>query len=407
MSEIYEEEYISLNAFERSSTNQTLINNENDDIFLERIEIQTISKRKKERIYWIDCLRVFSSMLVVFHNVTFTDVPHLEFDSYNWKILYFYNSFTRPCVPLFIMISGVFFLNPERKITLESIYKKYLFRIFKCYVFWTIYYNVFDYLIINYIHFPFKFDGDLALEILKYCILGLGHLWYLNFAFGLYALTPIFREVARNKKMAIYTAGCGILVAQFIPSFCDFIRVFLDFDISILKTFFDSTLTYGILGYTNYFMLGYLLGCFNLNRKVYIYIVYVIGIIGIAGTPILKFGSAYILKQHNNYFGRYNSFNVSMSTVGIFCFFKYYIGPKMNKLMNYNIFRSILLTLSEYSFGIYLIHMTVYHIFLRFGINSFSLNPLYWLPVYAIMIYLISFILIHYMRKVFIFREVT
>jgi len=410
MSDINKEEYIPLNNYEENTTK----NNVKDDNISNNTNITEIQMpvgvHKKERLYWIDCLRVFASMLVVFHHTNFEQIPEmppLEFNSFNWKIIYFYNTFTRPCVPFFIMISGVFFLNPEKKVTIESIYKKSIFRIFKGFIFWSIYYNVFDYLVINANHYVFEYNKNFAIEIFKYCVLGLGHLWYLTFVFGLYAVTPIYREVVRNTKVAIYTAILCVLIAQFIPTFCDFVKLFFNLDIGVIKSFFDCTMTYTALGYTNYFMLGYLLGCFDLKKKIYIYITYLIGIVGIIGTTIIKLGAAYKLQQNNNYFGEYNSFNVAMSTVGVFCFFKYALAPKLNKLMEINFFKTILLTLSDCSYGVYLIHMTIYHLFLKYGINSVSLNPLYWIPLYSAIIYSISFVLIFYMRKVSILREIT
>ncbi|ORX75649.1 hypothetical protein BCR32DRAFT_329719 [Anaeromyces robustus] len=408
MSEIDKVGYTLLNTNEEGYSLDNLDNGNNSNMTIKMPE--EVPKKKRERVYWIDCLRVFASILVVFHHTNFSqiaEVPNEDFNSFNFKVLYFYNTFTRPCVPFFIMISGVFFLNPERRVTIGSIYKKNLFRIFKGFVFWSIYYNVFDYLVINFTNFPFVYNKDLAVEVFKFCVLGLGHLWYLPFVFGLYAVTPIYREVARNTEVAIYTAILCVFLAQFIPFIVDFVQLFFNFDIGLIKSFFDYTLTYTALGYTNYFMMGYLFGCIDFKKKSYIYITYLVGIVGIVGTTIIKLMAANKVQQDNNYFGDYNSFNVSMSTVGIFCFFKYTIGPRLNKLMEIDILKSLLLTLSDCSYGVYLIHYTVYHIFIKFGINSVSLNPIFWLPIYTMIIYLISFVLIYAMRKVSILREIT
>ncbi|ORX85891.1 hypothetical protein BCR32DRAFT_275848 [Anaeromyces robustus] len=354
---------------------------------ISKIDVNLMS-REEERIYWIDCLNIFASFHVIFVHCTVTDVFPLQIKTEYWYCLFLLNCLSRACIPLLIMINGIYFLNPYNKeITIKTIYTKYLLRIFITFIIWSLYYNIFDRLVINFYNETFEFNRSLVKDMINRIILGGNHLWYLLFIFGLFLVTPLFREVTNNKIVAWYTAIGSVIVSQLIPTICEIFEVFFGVKDQTVRTFIGSTMSYTFYGYTNYFFLGHLLGTTEIKKKNYIYGIYVIGLLGILFTVALRIGSAIVYNQETHNFQEYNHFNITMNTIGFFCFFKYTVSQWIKPFIEKPEYKSILTILSDCSFGIYLVHYSVYHFFFKIGLNSITFHPLFCAPFCTIVIY--------------------
>ncbi|EDP68121.1 hypothetical protein CAT7_01140 [Carnobacterium sp. AT7] len=81
----------------------------------------------KERILYADILRVAAIFLVITIHIISRDFDLYAIDSYQWQMLNVYDSFARMSVPLFFMMSGIFFLDPKRTFSIKKFYKKMSF----------------------------------------------------------------------------------------------------------------------------------------------------------------------------------------------------------------------------------------------------------------------------------------
>lgn len=70
-------------------------------------------KNQRKRIYWLDALRVFACYLVIITHSTGHFINKNDINKNETLVMHIYHNLARPCVPYFIMISGVFFLNPK------------------------------------------------------------------------------------------------------------------------------------------------------------------------------------------------------------------------------------------------------------------------------------------------------
>ena len=77
---------------------------------------------------------------VAAHNFTKVGVTSLK-----WQTLNFYDGIARVGVPLFIMISGALFLNPNKDFPIRKIYSKYILKIAIVFIFWAFVYAVMNY----------------------------------------------------------------------------------------------------------------------------------------------------------------------------------------------------------------------------------------------------------------------
>lgn len=96
-------------------------------------------------------------------------------------------------VPVFLMLSGMFLLSPEKEVTLYDIFKKYIFRLILAYVGWSAIYALFTSI----------FDGSLLTQGLHglwdLFIDGHYHLWFIPMMIGTYLTIPFFRGITEKK----------------------------------------------------------------------------------------------------------------------------------------------------------------------------------------------------------------
>jgi len=372
--------------------------------------VEEIVKPKPKRVYWVDLLRVFACYLVIMTHSSKKFIKGFpKVGTYDWKMLTAYNALARPCVPFFIMISGIFFLNPNKKITIKQIFSKYVFRILKGYFFWSIYYNVIERYFIYYnpnVHL----DMNLVKYALTRIILGGGHaLWYLNFVIGLYICTPIIKKITSDREIAWYAVIIFSITSQLIPTVGNILEKYYDYPglAKIIRTYNDGLYLEIAGNYTTFYILGYLLSSKEIKRRIYIYLYYIVGVLGLFLTFFYRYKMSYKTKRNDFSVAEFYSFNVVMMTVGAFMFFKYTLNHIIEPLMNIEILKKILMSFSECSFGMYLIHMAILRAYNYFGISILLHNTLFWVPIYALIVYLTCFIIIFLLRKISFFRIVT
>ena len=85
---------------------------------------------KSKRIVYLDYLRVFAAFAVIcIHLLKYGSV---EFHSVEWWTYTAYNSLIRWAVPVFVMISGVFFSGQQKNLTVEKTILKQHLKISNC-----------------------------------------------------------------------------------------------------------------------------------------------------------------------------------------------------------------------------------------------------------------------------------
>ena len=82
-----------------------------------------------ERIDYIDFLRVIALFMVVMIHVSAFYFFGEAVSSKTWMVAHFYDSLSRPAVPIFIMVSGMLLLSSNRPSTLSSFLRNRSFRV--------------------------------------------------------------------------------------------------------------------------------------------------------------------------------------------------------------------------------------------------------------------------------------
>jgi len=366
-------------------------------------------KKTSGRVYWVDCLRIFSSFLVVLTHHSWFNFNR-DYGTYEWKIPNIYLGLSRSCVPFFVMISGIFFLKPKKKITYKQIYAKYVLRMVKAYIFWSIFYTiVYPHFIKKEPDINFVKNKEDFIGAIRGSILGSYHLWYLNFVIGLYIATPIFKAITADYDLAIYTTILSCLVFQVIPTTLRYLKLF-DFGVeyfSVLSEFFDKLKIEMGGSYAVYYLLGYILSVHDFKKKSHRYIIYVLGFLATVVTPVLYIYHSNKSKKNEALFVEFYNFHVTVSTVGGFVFFKYAVNSWIQPLLEKEWFVKTLNILSECSFGVYLWHMAINKFFSVYNFTCLFIDPIFGVPIISVINYVVSFILTYLMKQVPYLRSVV
>ena len=306
---------------------------------------------KEQRSYHLDILRILAIFAVVFMHVS----GHISLkmgddtSSVYWHICNIFDSGTRWAVPMFVMISGYLFLNPQKEIGTKDIYKKNILRMVISYLFWSFLYTLLLSTVQNYNVFSKQGIIDLFIGTIKG---GMYHLWFIPMLIGLYIVVPVLRVLIANASQK--TLSYFILVMLIFESVVKPLT-----NVSIFNSLFGErvdTISLGLSvgGYVLYFVLGYYINTVSFTKlqKRVIYLLGVLSfVITVGATSVLSFVSGKeILNFRDNF-----SLNVFFMSASVFLFVK---ERCENKDFSAGA-RKLILFLSKYSFGLYLIHLFI------------------------------------------------
>lgn len=275
------------------------------------------------------------------------------------------------------MITGVTFLNKE--ISIKKLYKKYIFRLFIIYLFWSILYVL-----------VFTDYNNLSLlNIVEDIIKGYYHLWFIYAMIGLYIIIPFLKKIAENKRLTEYFLIIWFLIGSVfytlgeIPALRNIYIVIQD----RLSLFF-------VLGYSGYSVLGYYIYKYDIpykKRKV----IYFLGIFGAIFTILF----AQVNKGNNTFIYENMLPSVVVMSIAIFTIFR------NNKMLNEK--HRHLLNIAHYTLGIYLVHPIIFKIIKNMRINTIITNPLINIPALVIIIFIASMIITIIFKKIKIINKIV
>ena len=124
------------------------------------------------RLLYADVLRIFAAIAVIILHTSSFDWYSTPVSSYEWQMFNIYDSATRWCVPVFLMLSGMLFLNVEKPMPTSRIYLKYIPRILSALVFWGVFYGICNLINLSVDGYE-AFTIKNALEIVKNSFLAL------------------------------------------------------------------------------------------------------------------------------------------------------------------------------------------------------------------------------------------
>jgi surface polysaccharide O-acyltransferase-like enzyme len=169
------------------------------------------------RIVWIDLIRVVSLYCVVVLHIA--AVPASAFGSIPmdwWWVANLIDAAVRPCVPLFVMVSGALLLDPAREQPLRVFMRRRVSKVVIPLLAWSALYAIW--------RITFHGQSLTLLQFFRQLVTGMGgavslHLWFLYLILSLYLITPILRVYVRHASTSnqLYFAALWLVASAIRP----------------------------------------------------------------------------------------------------------------------------------------------------------------------------------------------
>ncbi|QQE75276.1 acyltransferase family protein [Brevibacillus composti] len=351
-------------------------------------------KSEKKRVIYADILRVLATLAVINIHVT-SSYSLASFTTTNltdWWVENLFNSLSRWSVPIFFMVSGMLLLQTKKEETVGQFFRKRTQKVLVPFFIWGLIYGLVK---TRYTGVPF----DLTV-FLKELVTGkiYLHFWFLYTIIALYIFTPIVKFfIAHAKKQLImYALGIWFVSTCCIPLL----------ERSLHVNFYISSKISFTEGYLGLFVLGYVLSRAEIGRKLRL-VLYAAGISSLAAIPLLT----YVLTAKNGgkldgFFYNYLGLAVVLASTAIF------IGSKSvnweKRLENSKRLLPFLRTVSDVSFGIYLVHL-IFLAELGRGFEIFQLQTpaLLRVPLTNLAVFALSLITVLVLQRVPLLKKMV
>lgn len=349
------------------------------------------AEKKQGRIVYFDFLRVIATFAVVVLHVSVQNYYAVEVKTWEWQTFNFYDSIVRWSVPIFVMISGALFLNGDHNI--KNIYKKNIARIIVSFVFWSAIYTAVS---ICVLHYGWK-------KALEEFFVGHYHMWFLFMIVGLYMIVPLVKTIVSSKRLVEYFLVLSLLFNYLVPQLIAIISLKFPFAGSLAKSMTGYMSFHFALGYAGYFVAGYYLSKIELSKKVK-GIIYFLGICGFVVTIIGTSALSLMENKADKMFYGNLTVNVMLESIAVFVFIKEVFS---NRVVSDKI-ETILGVMSQYSFGMYLVHVLILEEIERlFGFQTLSISPVISVPLISIIVFAASFVVSAIFNHIPILKKVV
>ena len=345
------------------------------------------------RTLYYDILRIVATFAVILLHVScsYWDTNTFNLD---WNVRNIYDSLVRWCVPIFVMISGALFLNPQKQIFTKKLYTKNIVRIISAFFLWSFIYTIYQYVFIN--------NQDIT-TLIVYFFNGPYHFWFLYMIVGLYITVPILRQITKDISTTKYFLIIAFIFTFVLPVLLTSISTALPVLTSksigisaILFKYFESLELYTIAGYSGYFILGYYLNYIFNPSKRQLKFIYSLGIISFILIATFTASISYIKGGLSEDFYDYLTLFVLFEAIAVYLFVKNFT-PKL-KLSLKAI--KIITYLSNISFGIYCVHILVLSILSIIGFSSTRFNTIISIPIISVLTFIISSLIAICLHKI-------
>ena len=332
------------------------------------------------RLAYADLLRVLASIAVIVLHISASQFRQTAIGSTEWTVLCTYDSLMRWCVPMFVMLSGAFLLDPKKSVRLRDIFLKYILRVLVALLVWGVFYALLD-----YGHSGWHFTWAGIKSALGYVLRAQTryHLWFLYMIIGLYLVTPILRAFVRGASRG--TFHWFFVLTFMVYSVLPTLQALWPDRLALPMAWVNKFDIHLVLGYVGYYVAGYYLKNYTLGRLAE-FIIYILGILGAVATVWGTTALSVRAGAFNETLFEYRSPNVACMAVAIFVLFRYVLGVSDERSR-----RQRLGGISKITFGIYLVHMFFITLLQHFGITTLSFNPILSVPVLSAVVFLCSF----------------
>lgn len=337
-----------------------------------------MEKRETE----LDILRIAATLAVIWVHVGGMGTKVLPTSDPDCLWLIFLKSLMTWQVPVFVMISGRFFLDPQRQVSFGRILRA-VGRLAGAFLLWNAVYQLF------YLRTG-GYDGLSRNAIISLAVAGPYHFWFLYRLAGLYLVVPFLRKIAEDRKLSAYFLGLFFafsLLTKWGPA--------LPFVGGTAAKMLQHTDMHFVLGFSGYYVLGYHLRVRPVSGKgeKWLYTL---------GAGLILLGAAANTWQsrrsgaYTEWFTAYTAPNTIAAAAAVFHFFANRIG----KLPFSEAFARRTGGLARCCFGIYLLHVLAVESLELLGITPMLLHPLVSVPLLTALVFAVTAAAVALLRRI-------
>ncbi len=341
------------------------------------------------RVAYADLLRALATIAVIVIHISGGWLGQTAVGSSQWTALCVYDALARWCVPMFIMLSGAFLLDPKKSVRLRDIFFKYILRVLIALLVWGTFYALLDY---GHSHLTFTWPGiQSALRHVLWAETHY-HLWFLYMMIGLYLVTPILRALIRGASRG--TLHWFFLLVFVFCSLLPTLKELFPAQMALPMAWARQLDVHLVLGYVGFYVAGYYLKHYTLSRLAE----FILYLLGILGAVITVWGNHALSVHHGAFNGVlfvYSSPNVVFMTVALFVLFRYVLAVSEERSR-----RQRVSGVAKVSFGIYLVHDFFIMLLRFFDISTLSFSPILSVPVLSAGVFVCSFVVAWLISKI-------
>ncbi|MGX8773420.1 MAG: acyltransferase [Bacillota bacterium] len=314
------------------------------------------------RDYSVDVMRCISCFFVVATHTCSVMIVLFPYDEAigvpsEWLSVEALKCLVVSATNLFLMISGIFFLSPEREVTISKIWSKNILKMTCAYIIWCVIYALVRIYYMNPQPFSWEvlFHESVNREF---------HLWYIPMMIGIYIVVPIMRPFTAKAERKHYLYLIGLMIGGMTLYTFNAFTEFLDYThIEETKTLLEYSPMSLLCQYPFYCILGYFLYTYKpkLSTRIVIYI------LGIAGWLFTIWGTTYIYVETGvvNPYPMQDKFIIGIlaKNTALFVF----VINLFSKIRMAGWFKAFISKLSAATLFIYLSHVAFLHLFIENG----------------------------------------
>ena len=220
------------------------------------------------RLAYADLLRAVAMLAVIVVHLAGSQLGNVPVGSAEFHVLNAYDGLTHWCVPVFIMLSGMFLLDPKHSLSPSKLFFGHILRMLVAMAVWGT-----AYALVTQVS-----AAGLSWASIKAALWQVlqgkthFHLWFLYMIIGLYLVTPILRAFVRGSSRGDFQ-WFFLLVFLFACIIPTILRLRPSQTLSLYVNNLNLKL---VLGYVGYYILGYYLKAYSLSRPAE-YLIYVLG----------------------------------------------------------------------------------------------------------------------------------
>lgn len=216
---------------------------------------------ENNRIAGYDLLRLGAAyLIIILHlSVEYISSPPTSVEAYlQWELAIKISALSRVGVPIFVMLSGAFLLDPSKNMTIRRVFTGYMPKLLATFAGWSFFYALNEqgfFQMIPQIG-PGAAWGALDTErLIIEMVKGHYHMWYLYMLAGLYLISPLLRHItAHSGKMELIYF---VLLAMTVLGLSKLNEEW--WHIELIESILDKMAMSFVIGYIGYFVAGYLI----------------------------------------------------------------------------------------------------------------------------------------------------